>query len=186
MNTLELSWLSGLALVVGGLFATIGWIGFALLDPNHQDYQKPHWFPLNFFIIAGGLFMSLGSPGFYVQQAQEAGFWGLIGFVLLFLGLVLSHLAVHSIETTTTPHVPKSMLRFVAVAAPSLFLGVFITGIVTWIHDVYPQILGILITSSAIVGLLTVIHGVPQWLGRNMASSLFPISMIWAGIVLMI
>ncbi|HSM24024.1 MAG TPA: hypothetical protein VK856_04110 [Anaerolineaceae bacterium] len=186
INIIDLYWLSGLSLVIGGFLATIGWIGFALVDPKHQQTQKRHWFPLNLCVIVGGLLMSLGLPGFYIQQAQDAGLWGLIGFVLLYIGLVLSHLAVHSIETVSMPNVPRMMFHFVSVAAPSLFLGIFITGIVTWSNDVYPQSLGIMITLAAIVGLLTIVRGVPAWLGRNLASCLFPISMVWAGILLLI
>jgi hypothetical protein len=78
------------------------------------------------------------------------------------------------------------MFRFVSVAAPSLFLGIFITGIITWSNNVYPQSLGIMFTLFAIVGLLTIVRGVPAWLGRNLASCLFPISMVWAGIQLLI
>lgn len=186
MNTLEFSWLSGLALVVGGTSAVIGWIGFAFIDPNHRFPQKRHWYPLNTAIIAGGLLMSLGLPGFYIQQAQLADWWGLLGFISLYIGLVLSHLAVHSIETVTMPNVPATMMRFVSIAAPSLFIGVIITGIATWSIGIYPRSLGVLMTLAAIFGLLTIIRNVPPWLGRNLASCLFPLSMVWAGILLMV
>jgi hypothetical protein len=63
MNGMALSWLSGLSLVVGGSLATIGWIGFAFIDPNHQ-HQQQHGYPLNLSIIAGGLLMSF--PPFLV------------------------------------------------------------------------------------------------------------------------
>lgn len=99
------------------------WVGFAIFDPGHQHYQNPRWFPLNLLVIVGGLFMALGLPGFYARQAADVGFWGLAGFVLLFIGLVLSHLVVHAIETVTMPDVPATMMRFVSVAAPSIFLA---------------------------------------------------------------
>jgi hypothetical protein len=141
---------------------------------------------MNLLIIAGGLFIAMGLPGFYARQASKAGFWGLAGFVLMFSGLVLSHLAVHSIETVTMPEVPSRMMRFVSVAAPSIFVGILVTGIVTWKTGVYPPSVGIVIILAANVGLLTVIPGVPLIVSRNLASTVFPVSMLWAGIQLMI
>ena len=185
MTTDKLFWLSGLSLVIGGLLTFSSWVLFAIFDPGHQFYNLPRWFPLNTMVITGGLLMALGLPGFYARQASETGVWGLLGFVLFFVGLVLSHIAVHSIETVTMPNVPATMMRFVSVAAPSIFIGIIITGIVTWRSGVYPPSLGIAFILAALVGLLTVIPGVPQIISRNLASTLFPGSMFWAGILLM-
>ena len=128
----------------------------------------------------------LGLPGFYAKHSVETGLWGFIGFLLLFIGLVISHLAVQAIETVTMPDVPATMMRFVIVAAPSVFFGILITGIVTWRTGIYPGVLGVTPAMSAIVGLLTVITGVPQILSRNIASTLFTGTMVWVGIHLMI
>jgi hypothetical protein len=181
MTSEELIWISGLSLSIGGFLTTTGWICFAIIDPSHRNYRQRYWFPLNSFIIAGGLFVSLGLPGLYVRQASEASVWGLIGFILLFPGLILSRLAVHSIETACIPNIPKMMMRLVLIAAPSLFSGILVPEIAIWKAEICPQSLGIFLIISAIVGLLTVIKGIPQWLGRNLNSSFFPISMVWAG-----
>ena len=186
MTVDKLFGLSGLSLAIGGLLAFMSWILFAIFDTGHQYYQHPRWFPLNLLVIAGGLLMALGLPGFYARQASETGVWGSIGFVLLFVGLVLSNIAVHSIETVTMPNVPATMMRFVSVAAPSLFLGIIITGSVTWRAGVFPPSLGIAFILAALVELLTVIPGVPQIISRNLASTLYPASMFWAGILLII
>jgi len=178
--------LSGLSLILGGLMAFTGWILFAIFDPGHQHYQNPRWFPLNLLIIIGGLLMALGLPGFYAGQAIETGVLGLIGFLLLWFGLVLSHIAVHSIETVTIPNVPATMMRFVSVAAPSLILGILITGILTCSAGVYPASLGISLILAALVGLLTVIKAIPQVIRRNLASTLFPASMVMAGILIIL
>jgi hypothetical protein len=180
----KLFWLSGLSLAIGGLLTFSSWVLFAIFDPGHQFYLHPRWFPLNLLVIGGGLLMAMGLPGFYARQASETGVWGLVGFVLFFIGLVLSHIAVHSIETVTMPNVPRTMMRFVNVAAPSIFLGIIITGVVTWRSGVYPPSLGVAFILGALVGLLTVIPGVPQIISRNLASTLYPASMIWAGIIL--
>ena len=186
MTADKLFWLSGLPLILGGFMTFTAWILFAILDPGHQFYQHPRWFPLNLLVIIGGLLMALGLPGFYARQASQTGIWGLIGFVLFFIGLGLSHIAVHAIETVTMPNVPPAMMRLVSVAAPSVFFGIIITGIVTWRSGVYPPFLGIAFIAAALVGLLTVIPGVPQIVSRNLASTLFPATMFWAGILLII
>jgi NADH:ubiquinone oxidoreductase subunit K len=186
MTADNLFWLSGLSLILGGFMTFIAWILFAIFDTGQQYYQHPRWFPLNLLVIFGCLLMALGLPGFYARQASETGIWGLLGFVLFFVGLVLSHIAVHSIETVTMPNVPTTMMRFVSVAAPSVFLGIIITGIVTWRSGIYPPSLGIAFILAALVGLLTVIPGLPQIISRNLASTLFPASVFWARILLIL
>jgi hypothetical protein len=178
----KLDLLGGVALTIGGGLATLAWITFAFLDPDHQHYVDPHWFPLNVMVIAGGVFMALGLPSFYSKQALQTSYLGLIGFILLFVGIVIPYIAVHSIETVTMPNIPPWMMRFVAVGAPSAFLGIIITGITTWRAGVFPPALGIVFVASALLGLLTVIPGIPAWLGRNLASCGFTACMAWAGL----
>lgn len=178
----NLYFLSGLALLIGGICTTAGWISFAILDPEHQNYSHARWFPLNVLIIAGGVFMALGLPGFYLRQSKQTGILGVIGFVLLFIGIVIPYIGVHSIETVTMPNIPSGMMRFVAVGAPSAFMGILIIGISTWKAGVYPPVLGTAFLASALVGLLTVVPGIPPWLGRNLAPSGFTASITLAGL----
>ena len=181
LSTETLSWLSGFSLILGGLLATAGWLLFAVFDPAHQ---RPGWLPLNALIIAGGVFMALGLPGFYARQATEIGLLGLIGFVLLFVGIVIPYIAVHSIETATAPNSPPRTIRWVQVGAPALLLGSVITGVTTWRADVYPAAAGILLLLSALFGLLTVVEKVPVLLRRNLAPTLFSMTIAWLGLLL--
>lgn len=185
MAVAALFWLSGLSLLIGGLAATTGWLLFALLDPAHQQAEHKSWLLLNALIIAGGLFMALGLPGFYGRQAEEAGFLGLIGFVLLFIGIVIPYVAVHSIETATAPDVPPRMTLWVSVGAPSLFFGMAIMGLATWRAGVYPQPAGILLLLSPLAGLLTMIRRVPPLLRQGLLPSIFTLAVAWLGILLM-
>jgi hypothetical protein len=75
----------GFSLLLGGLLATAGWLLFAVFDPEHKDYGGNRGYPLNYLVIAGGFFVALDLPGFYLRQASQAGIWGLIGFLLLFI-----------------------------------------------------------------------------------------------------
>ncbi len=182
MTVNDLYNLSGLTLVIGGVLATAGWISFAILDPGHQNYSHARWFPLNVLIIAGGVFMALGLPGFYLRQSTQVGILGLIGFIFLFIGIVIPYIGVHSIETVTMPNIPSGMMRFVAIGAPSAFMGILIIGISTWRAGVYPPVLGAAFLTSALVGLLTVIPGIPPWIGRNLAPCGFTASITLAGL----
>ena len=177
--------LSGLSLTIGGLLATAGWLLFAVFDPTHQLTTHPRWLPLNALVISGGLFMALGLPGFYARQATEAGILGLIGFVLLFVGIVIPYVTVQSIEAATAPAVPARMMLWVQVGGPSLFLGLVISGVATWRAGVFPAAAGVLLLLSALFGLLTVIEGVPVLLQRNLVSTVFTITMAWLGFLLM-
>ena len=159
--------ISGLALLLGGLLGTAGWLLFILLDPGHQDYSSDRWLPLNFLIIAAGVFMAMGLPGFYASQAVESGILGLIGFALLFIGIVVPNIAVQAVETVTMPNIPAHMMKLVAVGAPSAFIGTILTGAATWRAGVYPPLAGIGLILAALIGLLTVVPGVPTWLGRG-------------------
>lgn len=178
--------LSGATLTLGGSLTTIGWLLFMVLDPDHQAYKHNRWFRVNGLIIAGGLFMVLGLSGFYLRQASQAGVLGLMGFILLYIGIALPYLTVHTIETVTMPDVPPAMMRFATVGAPCLFLGLILTGIVSMKAGVYPAPLGITLISSAILGLMTVIKSVPSWLGRNLVSAFITATLAWAGVLTVI
>lgn len=177
--------LSGLSLVTGGLLATTAWLLFAFLDPAHQQTEHKRWLPLNALIIAGGLFMALGLPGFYARQAHEAGILGLVGFVLLFTGIVIPYVAVHSIETAAAPDIPPRMRLWVSVGAPSLFSGLVIMGVATWRAGIYPELAGILLLLSAVAGLFTMMRSVPPWLRRGVLPSTFSLTVVWLGVLLM-
>lgn len=185
MEADRLIWLSGLALVDGGLLAAIGWLLFAAIDPSHEGYSERRWLPFNLLIIFGGMFMILGLPGFYIFQAEQAGLLGLLAFVLLSAGLMLSYIGVHSIETFSMPNVPASMMILVTIAVPCLILGGLLTGIVTWQAGVYPTWLALAILLSTALFLVMQVVPLPDWLGRNVIPAIFGAVVAAAGIVLM-
>lgn len=174
----------GVSLALGGGLATTGWLAFGLLDPEHKEYAHRRWLPLNFLIIGGGLLMAMGSPGFYFSQAKSAGSPGLAGFILLFIGLVIPYVAVHSVETLTTPRIPSRMRILVTVGAPSLFLGTILTGFTVWQVGLYPPWTAALLLSAAVLGLLVQILPAPNWLYRVVSPSLFTMAMTIFGILL--
>jgi hypothetical protein len=173
MDSAALVWLSGLSLAVGGLLATLGWILFVILDPNHERYAGRSWIVLNFLIIFGGVFMAMGLPGFYATQADQAGVIGLLGFVVFFVGIVIPHVAVHSIETVTSPNIPPGMRTLVSIGAPSLFLGALLTGIATYSAAAYPAWLSIGLVVPLLPGLFAQLKPVAAVFTRGVFPALF-------------
>ena len=182
MTIEQLTRLSGLSLALGGLLGATGWLLFALLDPNHSQYSHARWLPLNGLIIAAGVLMALGLPGVYLRQATESGLVGLIGFVILFVGIVLAYLAVHAIETATMPNLPPTMMRIVAIAAPSLFIGAVLTGIATWRSGVYTLWAAALLLAAALLGLMALVLPLPNWLYRAASPAMFCMALAWLGL----
>jgi hypothetical protein len=177
--------LSGVALIAGGLLATVGYLLFARFDPAHQAYEEPFWLPFNFLIIGGGFFMALGLPGFYAAQARQSGVLGLVGFVIFFAGIVFAYLVVHSMETMTFPNVPRGMMLIVSFAAPSLLVGGLLTAVSIWRAGVYPPWLAVALVAAGLLGLLVQILPVPETFSRDMVTAVFTLVMAAAGISLL-
>jgi hypothetical protein len=181
MTEERLIWLSGVSLMLGGLLATFGWILFAWFDPTHRAYDQPFWLPFNFLVIFGGFFIALGLPGLYASQAQQSGIIGLLGFFILFTGIVFAYIAVHSIETMTVPNVPRGMMIIVSFAAPSLLVGGLLTAYTLWRAGVYPPWLAVALVAAGLIGLLTQFIPLPAWFARNIATVAFTITMMVIG-----
>jgi hypothetical protein len=129
---------SGFALMLGGILATVGWLGFTVVDPGHNDTSGSLWMPLNLAIILGGVGMAMGLPGFYLGHAEQAGVLGLAAMVVLFVGIVVPYVGVHSIEAATAPAIPARMMSLVAIGAPALWIGTLLTAIAMLVANVYP------------------------------------------------
>jgi hypothetical protein len=173
--------LGGLSMALGGALATAGWLLFARLDPGHQEPAHARWLPLNGLIMAGGLLMALGLPGFYLGQAERSGLPGLIGFLSLFAGICVSHLSVHAIETATMPEVPDRMMLWIRFAEPALFVGASLTGLTTVLAGVTSAWAGGMLVLAAVLGLAARLVPMPPWLGRNVISAVGSGAMLWLG-----
>jgi hypothetical protein len=181
----RLIWLSGLALLIGGLLATAGWLLFARFDPDHRAYAERFWLPFNFLVIGGGFFMVLGLPGFYAVQARQSGILGLAGFVIFFAGILFAYVAVHSIQTMTMPDVPPGMMIIVSFAAPSLLIGGLLTALATWRAGVYPWWLAMALIVAGALALLREWLPLPPWITRNLFSAVFTLVIAAIGVAVM-
>jgi len=185
MSGAKLIWLSGLSLAIGGFLATTGWLSFAILDPLHNGYLKWWWWPNNLLVISGGLFMVLGLPGFYVTQARQSGIIGLVGFLALFAGLILSYITVQTIETITMPNVPADIRRIVSVAVPLLAVGTMLIVIAIWQANVFPKWLAGALLLSLLLGAVKEVYQFPVLWEHNLFSILFTITIGLMGLLTM-
>lgn len=173
-----------IAFALGGGLATIGWLLFAVLDPEHRQTGTPRWFRLNGMLIAAGVLMSMGLPGFYFRQAEAAGLLGIAAFAIMFVGLVVPYVAVQSIETATAPNIPPFMFRLVSIGAPSIWVCALLMAAVTLRAGVYPAGAGYFLLAGTLFGLLTISPPpIPRWLARNVASTVFTAAVCYLGIL---
>src|SRR5258708_35925757 len=79
---------SGVALVVGALLAIIGNVLSSVLFPGNDPHQyvSALWLPVMLLSFVGSLLLLIGLPAISARQATRAGWLGLIGFVLTFIG----------------------------------------------------------------------------------------------------
>ena len=111
MSTAKLIHWSGLISILAGLLYALG----ALLHPVGEDltaYGSPTWVPAHQVYWVSAMLMLFGLLGLYARQVEKAGWLGLVGFVLAFIGTVL----VDSIFLMAS-----TVIHLVAVQAPALF-----------------------------------------------------------------
>jgi len=84
---------SGIVLLVGSLLGVIWSILNAVLYPGHQETAQQilsfPWMLVASLYLAGYLLLALGLPGMYRRQATRAGGWGLVGFILILVGVLV-------------------------------------------------------------------------------------------------
>lgn len=93
MSSTDLIRWSGLAALVGGvLFILADILNFAFFpgEESAQMMATSSWFIIQILSLLGLLFITIGLPGMYAHQAQEAGTLGLISFVTAFSGMLMT------------------------------------------------------------------------------------------------
>jgi len=88
MSAATLCRLSGLALLIGGLF---GVAGLLIHPPGHElaQHVSPTWVPAHGLILLGWLLVIVGLPGLYARQAPRAGRIGLLAIVVTLVAAAL-------------------------------------------------------------------------------------------------
>lgn len=102
---------TGIAAVVAGLM-------FVVIQPLHPDdvlasVTTDAWAAIHYATLAMLTLFVVGATGIYVRQAEKMGWVGLIGYIVLVIGLVLTALGT-AIEALVQPLIASSDPDFVA------------------------------------------------------------------------
>ena len=102
---------SGLLAILGGVLFPVA----AVIHPNGEDLaavNMPNWVPAHLLGLVSVTLMHLGLLGLYARQVEKAGWLGLIGFVLAFIGGAFA---------STIQYVTSTVIPLIATQAPALF-----------------------------------------------------------------
>lgn len=171
MSSRTLYRLSGGTLIAGSLLVLISSIASNILYPGHNttasQYLSLPWLLVTLVIIIGSLLFVIGLPGVYLRQAARAGTLGIIGFILLFLGILLEGATFSTIQITVLPwlaqvdpkllegHLPVGVFLVLIVSGLMHIIGAILLGIVTIRTRVFPRWTGVFLIVAGIALLLT-------------------------------
>src|SRR5712692_8128456 len=175
MSSTTLYRLSGISLLVGGLVGLVGSLLSAILYPGHQATVQQilsfPWMLVASLSLAGFLLLALGLPGMYRRQAARTGRWGVVGFVLILVGVLVGGVLVGLIQATMPQEAlsdPKvfaagsqlPMAAFVlGVLIPVLLtaVGAILLGIASLRARVFPRGSGVLLLVAGIIALVSLV-----------------------------
>jgi hypothetical protein len=160
MNVLTLRRLSGMAAVVAGPLCIIGGLLHPIEDGHAHSPQalvQPHTLG-SAALLTGTVLLLLGLPGVYGWIAPRTGALGLVGFVLYFLGNLLSaipHLVLMSFAASDLAEQAPGMIseHDAVIAAPAFEAEQLVSGL--------GLVLGLLVLGIAMLRA----KGLPRWLG---------------------
>jgi hypothetical protein len=166
---------SGLLAMLGGILFPIA----AVLHPNGEDLASvnmPNWIPAHLLGLVSVTLMHLGLVGLYARQVERAGWLGLLGFVLAFVGGAFA---------STIQYVTSTAIPLIATQAPALFdqamtpppfapplfvlgfvFGHILFGLATMRAGVLPRWSGFLV----VIGMLLFFLGELAFLGQRLAA----------------
>lgn len=115
--------LGGLALIVGGLLATIAHVLHieAPTDPAKLAYYAHLSQPIHLLLFAGGLLVLLGWFGQFAFQSVRCGVVGLLAFLSLFFGILFADLLHCVLEFSIFPLLIASVPYATPVLAENVY-----------------------------------------------------------------
>ena len=117
---------SGLALLCGAALGIIGNVTSSALYPGSdpQQYRSAVWLVLTLSSFIGEALLLLGLPGIAARLSPRAGWLGLAGFVLAFLGGLLLA-GVSAVELLIFPWLAQASPNLITSAPLSFFIFFF-------------------------------------------------------------
>ncbi len=193
--------LGGLASIVGGCCLA----AFVLVHPWDQLLgaaiaQTVRWQTAHALHFVGAMFALLGLLGIFARQREQLGSFGLLGFILSFIGnamflgtgmitaFIWPMLAVHAPATVEPGGAifgwPHSVLAF-ALTAVVLSTGYVLFGVAMVRVGAFPRLSIFMLVTGAILGMLPPRPmGVLPWGGLVFGGVLYGAALVWIGSIL--
>lgn len=173
MSSTTLYRLSGGTLIASSLLILVNTLLTAVLFPGHsstpQQVLSPSWVLVVMTVLVGSLLFVIGLPGMYLRQAGRAGTLGLVGFILLFFGVLLQGATFSTVQVVILPFLaqkapqltggnsmPVAAFFLLIVSGLMYMIGAILLGIATMRASVFPRWVGILILVAGIAMVLTI------------------------------
>ena len=154
---------SGLATIVGGILYAV----FPLLHPDHTaaGYTSWMWVPAHMSPNVGAILVLFGLVGLLVRQLERAGMFGVVAFVVAFIGtasfvmgamieaFIIPFMALQNPEIVDGPPPPGVGEAFLVIT--TLFsIGYLILGIATYRARVLPRNVGMLLMVGSLAEII--------------------------------
>lgn len=202
MSSTTLYRLSGGTLIAASLLSIVNSIlGYVFPSPNTtpQQYMSLPWLLVTLVILIGSLLFVIGLPGMYLRQAGRAGVLGLVGFIMVFFGILLQGATFSTLQVTVLPwlaqvapkllegnNLPVGVFLLLLVSGLLYIIGAILLGIATMRARVFPRWTGVLLIIAGI-GLLLTLPPLPPILGAIIETVSFialSVAFLWCGYAL--
>jgi hypothetical protein len=167
MSSSTLFRLSGVALIVGSLLATVGFTLWRIFGSSFEEFGAFRM-SADLLLLAGFLILLIGLPGMYAYQADRAGRLGLVSFVMVFLGLAAHEVSTAPLTIFVPPLLASRPETQALVAQPDTletelgtvwiayyatflliyYLGIVVLGVATLRARVFPRWAAVLLISG--------------------------------------
>ena len=188
MSSSSLIRLAGLAALSSGVLGVIGDLLALVIDPEDPHLEDPALASTTSYAIVFFLYLLstplllLGLVGLYASQSQAAGILGLVGFLVAFLGTVLSAgaawfaLFIAPALATEAPELVAAELGLTGFILTSFFavVGWVLFGVATLRAGVYPR-------GAAV---LLIVGGVIAFFPLPLVGVIFSVAIAWLGFLL--
>lgn len=181
MSKSSLYRLSGIALFVGTTLSALGFLLKPEVGRGLNLYFNPLYRPSSLITFSGAILMLMGLPGMYAYQADQVGKFGLITFIIAFIGLMILEIGTGLLYAFVPPLLasnpatqflvnnPKgggfegqlgvAFLIYFLIGMLGSNLGGLLYGIATFRARVFPRYAAFLIFGGVIAGfLLSTLH----------------------------
>lgn len=164
---------SGMALLMGGVLCTVSSTLGAVLLPGDQptpaQILSAPWMLFEVLLFIGLLLVTAGLPGGYLRQSARAGRSGFIGFLALWLGILLTlgfagaRLVLWPYFAQSAPNLLPSgdqgptagFLLWILLPSLLLIVGPILLGLAARRAAVFPGTVGILLITAGVLNILT-------------------------------